>query len=197
MKPRSLVSVSDKRGLDGFARGLVELGFEIVSTGGTAQALRELAVPVVEVSELTGTPEVLGGRVKTLHPHVFASILADLDDATHRAVLDEWGLGPIALVAVNLYPFVATAARPGVAPQEVIENIDIGGPSLLRAAAKNHRHVTVVVDPDDYGSVLEALRAGGPGEQLRRQLAIKAFRHTAAYDAAIAQKLPRHLGLEP
>jgi len=197
VKPRSLVSVSDKRGLDGFARGLVELGFEIVSTGGTAQALRELGVPVVEVSELTGMPEVLGGRVKTLHPHVFASILADLDDATHRAVLDEWGLGPIALVAVNLYPFVATASRRSVEPHEVIESIDIGGPSLLRAAAKNHRHVTVVVDPDDYGSVLEALRAGGPGEQLRRQLAIKAFRHTAAYDAAIAQMLPRHLGLEP
>ena len=197
MKPRSLVSVSNKRGLDGFVRGLVELGFEIVSTGGTAQALRASGIPVVEVSELTGTPEVLGGRVKTLHPRVFAAILADIDDAGHRAVLEEWGLGPISLVAVNLYPFVATAARPGVAPQEVIENIDIGGPSLLRAAAKNHRHVTVVVDPDDYAVVLDALRAGGPDERFRRQLAVKAFRHTAAYDVAIAAMLPPHLGLEP
>ena len=163
VKPRSLVSVSDKRGLDGFARGLVELGFEIVSTGGTAQALRASGIPVVEVSELTGTPEVLGGRVKTLHPRVFAAILADIDDAGHRAVLEEWGLGPISLVAVNLYPFVATAARPGVAPQEVIENIDIGGPSLLRAAAKNHRHVTVVVDPDDYAAVARRAARGRAG----------------------------------
>ena len=197
MRRLSLVSVSDKRGLEPFGRGVVELGFEIVSTGGTARTLRGSGIPVTEVSELTGTPEVLGGRVKTLHPHVFAAILADLDDPSHRAVLDGWGLGPIALVAVNLYPFVATASRPSVEPGEVIENIDIGGPSLLRAAAKNHRHVTVVVDPDDYGGVLDALRAGGPGEQLRRRLAIKAFRHTAAYDAAIARMLPHHLGIEP
>jgi len=197
VKPRSLVSVSDKRGLDDFARGLVQLGFEIVSTGGTAQALRAAGVPAIEVSELTGTPEVLGGRVKTLHPRVFAAILADLDDAGHRAVLEEWGSGPISLVAVNLYPFVATAARPSVAPEEVIENIDIGGPSLLRAAAKNHRHVTVIVDPDDYVAVLDAIRAGGPDERLRRRLAVKAFRHTAAYDVAIASMLPPHLGLEP
>jgi phosphoribosylaminoimidazolecarboxamide formyltransferase/IMP cyclohydrolase len=197
VKPRSLVSVSDKRGLDDFARGLVELGFEIVSTGGTAKALRAAGVPALEVSELTGTPEVLGGRVKTLHPRVFAAILADIDDAGHRALLEEWGLGPISLVAVNLYPFVVTATRPGVAREEVIENIDIGGPSLLRAAAKNHRHVTVVVDPDDYGAVLDAIRADGPDERLRRRLAVKAFRHTAAYDAAIASMLPSHLNLEP
>ncbi len=197
MKPRSLVSVSDKRGLDSFARGLLELGFDIVSTGGTAQALKAARVPVVEVSELTGTPEVMGGRVKTLHPRVFAAILADLDDRAHRAVLEEWDLAPFALVAVNFYPFVETALRPGVTPDEVIENIDIGGPSLLRAAAKNHRHVTVVVDPDDYPSVLAALSTGGPGPELRRRLAVKAFRHTAAYDAAISQLLPRHMGLEP
>jgi phosphoribosylaminoimidazolecarboxamide formyltransferase/IMP cyclohydrolase len=197
VKPLCLLSVSDKRGLEGFARGLAGLGFEIVSTGGTAKALAGAGVPVREVTELTGTPEVLDGRVKTLHPRVFAAILADLDEPPHRKVLEEWGLAPIALVAVNLYPFAATAARPGVKPGEVIENIDIGGPSLLRAAAKNHRHVTVVVDPDDYPAVLDALRAGGTSEELRRRLAVKAFRHTAAYDAAIAQRLPRHLGLEP
>jgi phosphoribosylaminoimidazolecarboxamide formyltransferase/IMP cyclohydrolase len=197
VKRLSLVSVSNKHGLEPFARGLAGLGFDIVSTGGTAQALRASGLPVLEVSELTGTPEVLGGRVKTLHPRVFAAILADLDDAGHRAVLDEWGLGPISLVVVNLYPFVATASRPSVQPHEVIENIDIGGPSLLRAAAKNHRHVTVVVDPGDYGEVLEALHAGGPDEGFRRRLALKAFRHTAAYDAAIARLLPAHLGLEP
>jgi phosphoribosylaminoimidazolecarboxamide formyltransferase/IMP cyclohydrolase len=197
VKPRSLVSVSDKRGLEPFARGLAELGFEIVSTGGTARTLTGCGVPVVEVAALTGTPEVLGGRVKTLHPRVFAAILADLDDSAHRAVLEQWELAPFGLVVVNLYPFVETAARPGVTPVEVIENIDIGGPSLLRAAAKNHRHVTVVVDPQDYPTVLAALRAGGPDLELRRRLAVKAFRHTAAYDAAIAQLLPRHLGLEP
>ena len=196
MKLRSLLSVSDKRGLEAFARGLTALGFEIVSTGGTAQALRSAGIEVREVSELTGTPEVLGGRVKTLHPKIFAGILADLDDEEHRAVLERWGVAPIALVAVNLYPFAATAARPGVTPAEVIENIDIGGPSLVRAAAKNHRHVTVVVDPDDYGAVLETLATAADTEAFRRRLAVKAFRHTAAYDAAIAQALPRHLGLE-
>ncbi|MGD1148291.1 MAG: bifunctional phosphoribosylaminoimidazolecarboxamide formyltransferase/IMP cyclohydrolase [Thermoanaerobaculaceae bacterium] len=197
MKLRSLLSVSDKRGLEAFARGLAALGFEIVSTGGTAKALRWAGIEVREVSELTGTPEVLGGRVKTLHPKIFAGVLADLDDPEHCAVLESWGVAPITLVAVNLYPFAATAARPGVTPAEVIENIDIGGPSLVRAAAKNHRHVTVVVDPDDYDSVLEALRTGADAEAFRRRLAVKAFRHTAAYDAAIAQTLPRHLGLEP
>ena len=197
MKPQSLLSVSDKRGLEAFARGLTALGFEIVSTGGTAQALRFAGIQVREVSELTGTPEVLGGRVKTLHPKIFAGILADLDDPEHRAVLENWGVAPIALVAVNLYPFAATAARPGVTAHEVIENIDIGGPSLVRAAAKNHRHVTVVVDPNDYDAVLDALRTGADAEAFRRRLAVKAFRHTAAYDAALAQPLPRHLALEP
>jgi phosphoribosylaminoimidazolecarboxamide formyltransferase/IMP cyclohydrolase len=196
VKRRSLVSVSDKRSLEPFVRGLGELGFEIVSTGGTARAIAACGLPVVEVSEVTGTPEVLGGRVKTLHPRVFAAVLADRDEASHRALLDEWKLTPFELVVVNLYPFVATAGRAGAAAEEVIENIDIGGPSLVRAAAKNHRHVTVVVDPDDYPSVLEALRGGGPDLAHRRRLAVKAFRHTAAYDAAIAQLLPRHLGLE-
>jgi len=196
VKPRALLSVSDKRGLEGFARGLASLGYELVSTGGTARALRAAGVAVRDVSDVTGTPEVMDGRVKTLHPKVFAGILADLDEAPHRAVLDEWDVAPTGVVAVNLYPFAATAAKPGVTAAELIEKVDIGGPSLVRAAAKNHRHVTVVVDPEDYGAVLEALRAGGD-EGLRRRLAVKAFRHTAAYDAAIAQTLPRHLGLEP
>ncbi len=196
MKPRALLSVSDKRGLEALARGLTGLGFEIVSTGGTARALRAAGVEAREVSEVTGTPEALGGRVKTLHPKIFAAVLADLDEPEHRAVLESWGVAPIAVVAVNLYPFAATAARPGVAPAEVVENIDIGGPSLVRAAAKNHRHVTVLVDPDDYDAALETLRTGADAEAFRRRLAVKAFRHTAAYDAAIAQTLPRHLGLE-
>jgi phosphoribosylaminoimidazolecarboxamide formyltransferase / IMP cyclohydrolase len=195
VRRQALVSVSDKRGLEAFARGLVARGFELLSTGGTARSLRTAGIAVREISELTGTPEVLGGRVKTLHPKVYAGILADLDDPSHRAVLGEWGVEPIAVVAVNLYPFAATAARPGVTPEEVIENIDIGGPTLVRAAAKNHRHVTVVVDPDDYPAVLAALEAGGPDAGLRRRLAVKAYRHTAAYDAAIAQTLPGHLGL--
>ncbi|MFI5165720.1 MAG: bifunctional phosphoribosylaminoimidazolecarboxamide formyltransferase/IMP cyclohydrolase [Thermoanaerobaculales bacterium] len=196
MKRLALVSLSDKRGLEEFARGLVGASFTIVSTGGTAHTLREVGLAVTDVSELTGTPEAFGGRVKTLHPKIFAAILADLDEAEHGATLAEWRTEPISLVAVNLYPFAATAAKPSVTPHEVIEDIDIGGPSLLRAAAKNHRHVTVVVDPDDYGAVLEAFASGGPSEELRRRLAIKAFRHTAAYDATIAQLLPRHLGLE-
>ncbi len=147
-----------------------------------------------EVSSLTGTPEVLGGRVKTLHPRIFAAILADLDEEEHRRLLAEWGLPPIAVVAVNLYPYRETVARPGVERGEVVENIDIGGPSLLRAAAKNHRHVTVLVDPDDYPAALEDLSGGGSLE-FRRLVAVKAFRHTAAYDAAIAASLPRFLGL--
>ncbi len=197
MRRQALVSVSDKRNLEAFARGLVELGFEVVSTGGTARALRTGGIAVREVSELTGMPEVLEGRLKTLHPRVFAAILANLDEAGHRAVLAEWGLEPFEVVAVNLYPFAATAARRGVTADEVIENIDIGGPSLLRAAAKNHRHVTVVVDPDDYETVLAALRTGAADADLRRRLAVKAFRHTAAYDATIAAMLPVHLGLDP
>jgi len=196
VKRLALVSLSDKRGLERFARGLLGSSFTIVSTGGTARILRDAGLPVTEISELTGAPEAFGGRVKTLHPKIFAAILADLDDPEHRTTLAQWGAEPISLVAVNLYPFAAVAARSGVAPAEVIENIDIGGPSLLRAAAKNHRHVTVVVDPDDYDAVVEAFAGGGPSEEMRRRLAVKAFRHTAAYDATIAQRLPHHLGLE-
>ncbi|MFZ5785194.1 MAG: bifunctional phosphoribosylaminoimidazolecarboxamide formyltransferase/IMP cyclohydrolase, partial [Acidobacteriota bacterium] len=195
MTKQALISVSDKTGIEQFARGLVDLGFTILSTGGTARALHQAGIPVTQVSDVTGVPEVLDGRVKTLHPRVFAPLLADLDVAEHRALLAEWGLEPISVVAVNLYPFAATAARPGVSADEVVENIDIGGPSMVRAAAKNHRHVAVVVDPRDYGRVLDGLRAGGDRMALRRELAVKAFRHTAAYDAAICAQLPAHLGV--
>jgi len=195
VKPLAVVSVSDKRGLEAFAAGLVEHGWEVASTGGTARALRAAGVPVTDVAALTEWPEALGGRVKTLHPRVFAGILADLDEPEHRAVLAEWKARPVSLVAVNLYPFAAVAARPDATREEVVENIDIGGPSLVRAAAKNHKHVAVVVDPDDYGRVLATVRAGGVPLELKRELAAKAFRHTAEYDLAIAGALPGHLGL--
>ena len=195
MKPLAVVSVSDKQGLEPFAAGLVGLGWEVASTGGTARALRDAGIGVTDVAALTEWPEALGGRVKTLHPRLFAGILADLDEAEHRAVLDEWRARPVSLVVVNLYPFAAVAARPGVAREEVVENIDIGGPSLVRAAAKNHKHVAVVVDPGDYDRVLATIRAGGIPIELKRELAVKAYRHTAAYDLAIAGTLPRHLDL--
>jgi phosphoribosylaminoimidazolecarboxamide formyltransferase/IMP cyclohydrolase len=175
----------------------VHAGFGIVSTGGTAERLRQAGVEVADVAALTESPEVLDGRVKTLHPRVFAAILADLDKPDHQAVLAAWGLAPISVVAVNLYPFAATAARADATEAEVIEMIDIGGPSLLRAAAKNHRHVSVLVDPADYHRFLDELHGGGATPALRRQLAAKAFRHTAAYDATIARLLPHRLGLEP
>jgi len=196
VKPLCLVSVSDKRGLVPFVQGLVRLGFSILSTGGTAQVLREAGVVVTDVASFTGSPEMLGGRVKTLHPKIFAGILAQLENPQHREEMEAHGIPPIALVVVNLYPFAEVAAREGVSAAEVIENIDIGGPSLLRAAAKNHERVTVVVDPADYPAVLAWLEKEGsvPTEQ-RRELAIKAFQHTASYDATIAARLPHFLGL--
>ncbi|MEJ2357336.1 MAG: bifunctional phosphoribosylaminoimidazolecarboxamide formyltransferase/IMP cyclohydrolase [Deinococcales bacterium] len=197
--PRALLSVSDKRGLAPFAQGLVELGYDIVSTGGTLRALREAGVPAVAVADVTGFPEILDGRVKTLHPRIHGGLLARRDEA-HLAELREHDIAPIDLVAVNLYPFRETVARPGVGWDEALENIDIGGPSMLRAAAKNHPAVLVVVDPDDYPSVLDGLRSG-PDEAMRRRLARKAFAHSAAYDAAIVawmerdEALPEHLNL--
>ena len=185
MAPLALLSVSDKTGLADFARSLASLGWELVSTGGTSRALRDAGLAVRDVSDLTGFPEMLDGRVKTLHPRVHGGLLGRRDVAEHTAAMREHGITPIDLVVVNLYPFRETAAKPGVAPDEVIENIDIGGPSMLRSAAKNFAAVTVVVDPADYPRVLDALRAGGDA-QLRRDLAAKAFAHTAAYDASIS-----------
>ncbi|NOZ28306.1 MAG: bifunctional phosphoribosylaminoimidazolecarboxamide formyltransferase/IMP cyclohydrolase [Chloroflexi bacterium] len=185
MSPRALLSVYDKTGLVEFGRGLAELGFELVASGGTARTLSEAGLAVTQVDEITGFPEILGGRVKTLHPAVHGGILARRTPE-HLAELESHGITPIDLVACNLYPFVETVRRPDVTEAQAVEEIDIGGVTLLRAAAKNFESVTVVCDPADYGRVLEALRTGEVPADERRRLALKAFRHTAAYDAAIA-----------
>jgi phosphoribosylaminoimidazolecarboxamide formyltransferase/IMP cyclohydrolase len=188
---RALLSVSDKTGLVELARGLAALGIELVSTGGTLAHLRAAGIAATAVADVTGFPEILDGRVKTLHPKIHGGILADRSSPAHLAVLAEHGIERIDLVIVNLYPFERTAATPGAAHGEIVEQIDVGGPAMLRAAAKNHEGVAVVVDPADYPELLATLAAHGgvvPGE-LRRHLARKAFGHTAAYDAAIGQWL--------
>ena len=191
---RALISVSDKTGIVEFAGGLAALGFEVVSTGGTASALRAAGVPVTDVTEVTGFPECLDGRVKTLHPGVLAGVLARPTEE-HRRTLAELGIGEVDIVVVNLYPFEATVARPGVTDEEAIENIDVGGPTMVRAAAKNNERVAIVVDPADYGAVLEELRLGGAtSAATRRRLAVKAFAMTAAYDGAIAAHLAAREG---
>ncbi|MGX5358573.1 bifunctional phosphoribosylaminoimidazolecarboxamide formyltransferase/IMP cyclohydrolase [Kocuria sp. KH4] len=182
---RALVSVYDKTGLDDLARGLHEAGVAIVSTGSTARRIAEAGVPVTEVSEVTGFQECLDGRVKTLHPRVHAGILADRRKQEHVDQLAQLGIEPFDLVVVNLYPFVDTV-RSGAGQDEVVEQIDIGGPSMVRAAAKNHAAVSVVVDPASYGAVVEAAGAGGFDLAARRRLAAAAFAHTAAYDTAVA-----------
>src|SRR3954468_18824961 len=184
--PRALLSVSDKSGLVDFARGLAELGWELVSTGGTARALREAGLTVADVSDVTGFPEMMHGRVKTLHPAVHGALLARRDVPEHMAAIAEHDIEPIDLVAVNLYPFRETIARKNVTPEDAIENIDIGGPSMLRSAAKNFAAVWVIVDPTDYHRVLSSLHAQDNDEDLRRLLAGKVYAHTASYDAAIA-----------
>ncbi|HET7703412.1 MAG TPA: bifunctional phosphoribosylaminoimidazolecarboxamide formyltransferase/IMP cyclohydrolase [Candidatus Limnocylindrales bacterium] len=193
---RALLSVSDKTGLVELGRGLVELGFELVSTGGTARALRDAGLPVTDVAAVTGAPEMLDGRVKTLHPRIHAGILADLRLADHRRQLAAAGIEPFGIVVVNLYPFSAAAVRPGITPDELIEEIDIGGPSMVRAAAKNHASVAIVTSPAQYDAVLRSIREHGavPGA-VRRELAVAAFRHTAAYDARIAEVLPARLAV--
>ena len=185
---RALLSVSDKSGLVEFASGLVRLDVELVSTGGTAKHLREAGLPVTAVADVTGSPEILDGRVKTLHPRIHGGLLADRSRPEHLAALAEHGIERIDLVAVNLYPFRRTVADPQATPAEIVEMIDIGGPSMVRAAAKNFAGVTVVVDPLDYPTVLAELEAQGGvvAAETRRSLARKAFAHTAAYDAAIA-----------
>jgi phosphoribosylaminoimidazolecarboxamide formyltransferase/IMP cyclohydrolase len=191
MKRRALVSVSDKRGVAAFARRLHNMGFEIVSTGGTAKALSEARVPVVPVSEVTGAPEILGGRVKTLHPKIHGGILADLDDPDHVVELVDHDIGPIDLVCINLYPFEETVTKSGDASEkEAVEQIDIGGPAMLRAAAKNFKSVTVVPSPEYYKEVLAELDTENQvSEETRRRLALAAFRRTAEYDAAISSWL--------
>ena len=184
---RALLSVSDKTGLVAFARSLAALGYELLSTGGTAVALREGGLTVTAVSEITGFPEIMGGRVKTLHPRVHGGLLGRWDVAEDVAAAQANGISPIALLVVNLYPFRETIARQGVSFAEAVEQIDIGGPAMVRAAAKNHLHTLVVVSPADYDDALAALAAGAPDAAYRRTLAARAFAHTAAYDAAIAE----------
>ena len=186
MPRRALLSVSDKSGLPDFARSLASLGFELYSTGGTLEALREAGIEAGPVSDLTGFPEILDGRVKTLHPGVHGGLLARRDKPEHLAALTEHGLKTIDLLCVNLYPFVATATLEGVSFEEVIENIDIGGPAMIRAAAKNHEGVLVIVRPERYADVVEALEGGEVAPELRRELAAEAYAHTASYDAAVA-----------
>lgn len=186
MKKRALISVSDKQGVTEFAKGLERLGYEIVSTGGTLKKLQETGVGAVSVTSITKFDEILDGRVKTLHPNVHAGLLARRDMDSHTEQLAERDIAPIDVVAVNLYPFKQTIAKEDVTEEDAIENIDIGGPTMLRAAAKNFQGVTVIVDPEDYPSVLEQLENDSLGKEKRKQLAAKVFRHTADYDAMIA-----------
>ncbi|SEJ70969.1 phosphoribosylaminoimidazolecarboxamide formyltransferase / IMP cyclohydrolase [Bhargavaea ginsengi] len=197
MKKRALLSVSDKSGVLEFAKELEGLGYEILSTGGTMNHLKENGVAVTAVGDVTGFPEILGGRVKTLHPYIHGGLLAKHDDPAHQAELEEHGILPIDIVCVNLYPFKSTISKPDVTVEDAIENIDIGGPTMLRASAKNHAYLTVLVDSADYPAVLEELKNDGATTlETRRRLAAKVFRHTAAYDALISGYLTDLAGEE-
>lgn len=192
---RAILSVFDKTGVVEFARGLHALGCELVSTGGTAKALQAAGLPVLEVSDLTGFPECLDGRVKTLHPKIHAGILAMRGNPEHMGQLKELGVDTVDIVAVNLYPFKATVAKPGVTFEDAVENIDIGGPTMLRAAAKNWQDTAAVVDPADYPAVLEELKAGGIKKETKLRLQYKVFEHTADYDAMIFNYLRQQRGI--
>lgn len=194
MKKRALVSVSDKSGVVEFCRGLVENGFEIISTGGTAKALKDAGIDVIGISEITGFPECLDGRVKTLHPNVHAGLLAIRSNPEHMAQLEKLNINTIDVVCVNLYPFKATLQR-GADFATCIENIDIGGPTMIRAAAKNYQDVAVIVDPKDYDKVLEELRNGGVTLQTKKYLQYKVFAHTAVYDSLISNYLASQLNI--
>jgi len=190
----ALLSVSDKAGVQDFARVLVDAGFTLLSTGGTARALRDAGLPVTKVSEHTGAPEIMNGRVKTLHPRIHGGILADRE--IHTAEAEEHGIPPIDVVVCNLYPFESVTAA-GAQMAEAVETIDIGGPTMVRAAAKNHRYVTIVTDPRDYASVGEALATGGTTLEQRQALALAAFRHTARYDGVISTWLAQNIDSPP
>jgi len=194
MNPRALISVSDKTGVVEFARGLVYKGFEIVSTGGTAETLSATGLSVIPASAVTGFPEMMDGRVKTMHPAIMGPILARRQNEDDRVALAKFGFWPIDIVVVNLYPFQRTASDLCSTFDELVEKIDIGGPTMIRAAAKNFRDVLVVISPDDYSSVLDALdELGGPSVAFRFNLAQKAFLHTAEYDKAISNELICHV----
>src|SRR4249920_3144425 len=186
---RALLSVSDKTGVVELARQLAALNIELLSTGGTAKSLREAGVPVRDVSEVTGFPEIMDGRVKTLHPKIHGGLLGR--SGTDDAVMAEHGIDAIDLLVVNLYPFAATVARPNCSYDDAIENIDIGGPAMLRAAAKNHARVSVVVDPGDYAGLVDAMKAGGTTVAQRREFAAKTYAHTSTYDGQITEWLSR------
>ena len=186
----ALLSVSNKDGIVDFGEGLVRAGYTIISSGGTAAALKAEGIPVTKVSEYTGSPEILEGRVKTLHPKIHGGILAKRNNIIHDTDRDDNGIGLIDIVAVNLYPFKETVAKPDVTFEEAIENIDIGGPSMVRSAAKNHKHVAVLTNPNQYGIYLDALKGNISSvtvKELRTQFAREAFKHTADYDAAISE----------
>jgi phosphoribosylaminoimidazolecarboxamide formyltransferase/IMP cyclohydrolase len=190
---RALISVSHKEGILDFAKGIAGLGVEILSTGGTARLLRDGGVKVKDVSEFTGFPEMLDGRVKTLHPKVHGGLLGRRNNPEHVRQMKQYGIEPIDLVVVNLYPFEQTVAKPGCTLEEAIENIDIGGPTMLRSAAKNYTDVAVVVSPQDYGRVLEELkRTGEVSAKTRFELCRTVFHHTARYDSAISAWLDGH-----
>ncbi|PFN20961.1 bifunctional phosphoribosylaminoimidazolecarboxamide formyltransferase/IMP cyclohydrolase [Bacillus cereus] len=197
MKKRALVSVSDKTGVVEFVKGLLEQGIEVISTGGTKKLLEENGLQVIGISEVTGFPEIMDGRVKTLHPNIHGGLLAVRDNETHVAQMNELGIQAIDFVVVNLYPFKETIAKPDVTFADAIENIDIGGPTMIRSAAKNHKFVSVIVDPVDYDVVLAELKENGEvKEETKRKLAAKVFRHTAAYDALISNYLTEQMGEE-
>src|SRR6202012_3831443 len=194
---RALISVSDKTGLLPFAQILAQAGVEIISTGGTAKTLRDAGLTVKDISEHTGFPEMLDGRVKTLHPKVHGGLLYIRGNEKHEAAVKSHGIAPIDLVVVNLYPFEQTVAKPNVKLHDAIENIDIGGPSMLRSAAKNHDSGTVIVDPADYAEVSRQISTSGNTTlELRRQLAAKVYARTAAYDAAIAAHLQKEFSAD-
>ncbi len=195
-KRRALVSVSDKTGIVEFCKGLEKLGFEVVSTGGTLKALLDSGVKAISISDVTGFKECLDGRVKTLHPAVHAGLLARRDDVEHMKSLEEMGYNTIDLVAVNLYPFKKTIEKPNVALEEAIENIDIGGPTMLRSAAKNYRDVLVVCEPEDYSEVLDRIASKTDDATFRLTLSYKVYRHTAAYDSLISGYMQKLLGIE-
>ena len=194
MKKRALVSVSDKAGVVDFCKGLVENGFEIISTGGTAKTLKEAGLDVIGISDITGFPECLDGRVKTLHPNVHAGLLAMRSNPEHMAQLEKLNINTIDIVCVNLYPFKATLEK-GADFATCIENIDIGGPTMIRAAAKNYQDVAVIVDPADYGKVLAELANGGVTLETKKYLQYKVFAHTAVYDSLISNYLASQLGI--
>lgn len=191
---RALISVSDKTNLVPFVKELTELGVEVISTGGTHKLLQENGIDVIGISEVTGFPEIMDGRLKTLHPNIHGGLLAVRENDEHMAQIEKHGIQPIDLVVVNLYPFKETISKDDVTYEEAIENIDIGGPGMLRAASKNHQDVTVIVDPRDYDTVVQQIKEGGVSLEKKRELAAKVFRHTAAYDALIADYLTNFVG---